>query len=329
MQHRASALSTLAVAAILIGCGSALAAPTTYVSGTGTNTGLCPITAPCATFQYAHTNTDAGGTIIVVSTGSYGGVWINKSISIIAADGVQALIRTTTTAAGCSGAGICVAAGATDVVYLRGIIIDLNLASAQGINYAFGGALHVQNCVIRRISGGGNAGIAFSPSQSDGELYVTDTTIANTPNGIVVSPRVAVSSKATIDRVHIENLTGYGIVFDGLTYSGSHPISGIIRDTVVSKAGLNGIMANNNTSGGSVDVSIDRSAVFNTAVGLRAFNVGANMRVGNSMITGNATLMNIQAGALISLYSTNMTEGNGNDVVTPLGTRPFRGDRGQ
>src|SRR4029077_12685850 len=64
----------------------------TWVGGTGTDSGACPITAPCKTFQYAFTQTLAGGTINVLSPGSFGPLDITKSVSIVA-DGVEALIQ--------------------------------------------------------------------------------------------------------------------------------------------------------------------------------------------------------------------------------------------
>ena len=47
--------------ALLLHTAPAQAAPRTWVSSAGTDTGTCPRTAPCATFNFAHGVTDAGG----------------------------------------------------------------------------------------------------------------------------------------------------------------------------------------------------------------------------------------------------------------------------
>jgi len=55
----------------------------TWVSGKGTDSGGCPVTAPCKTFAFALTQTAAGGEIDVLDPGGYGAVTITKSTSIV------------------------------------------------------------------------------------------------------------------------------------------------------------------------------------------------------------------------------------------------------
>ncbi len=116
---------------------NALAANETWVSGTGTDAGNCPITAPCRTFAFAHTQTSNNGAINVLTSGNFGPLTITKPISIVA-DGVEALINT-----GAGGAGVIVQAGANAVVSLRGLIIDMRGTSHNGIRFLTGAALHV------------------------------------------------------------------------------------------------------------------------------------------------------------------------------------------
>jgi hypothetical protein len=85
---------------------SAPAAFITFVSVDGSDAGACTITAPCKTFAYAHDQTNANGTINVLTSGSYGPVTITKSISIVA-EGVHALINS-----GADGAAIIIQAAA-------------------------------------------------------------------------------------------------------------------------------------------------------------------------------------------------------------------------
>ena len=59
-----------------------MAAPTFVSARTGTDTGLCPVTAPCATLNYALSVTDAGGQVTVLDGGVFGPVVITKAVAI-------------------------------------------------------------------------------------------------------------------------------------------------------------------------------------------------------------------------------------------------------
>ena len=64
----------------------------TWVSATGSDASTtCSITAPCATFAHALTETSAGGEIDVLSSGSYGAITISEPVTIYAS-GVNAVI---------------------------------------------------------------------------------------------------------------------------------------------------------------------------------------------------------------------------------------------
>ena len=145
MRHRSVPISIIAIACGLLAVATtAQAAGETWVSGTGTDTGLCPVTAPCRTFAFAHNKTNSNGAIYVLSSGNFGPVIITKPISIVA-EGVEAVVNTAV-----GGAAIKIQAGASDIVSLRGLTIDLRGTANDGISFVSGAALHVQNCVIRR-----------------------------------------------------------------------------------------------------------------------------------------------------------------------------------
>jgi hypothetical protein len=126
---------------------SAYAAQRTFVSTTGSDANTasnCSTTAPCRGFTAALTVTDAGGEIIVLSSGGYGPVTINKSVSIIAPEGIYAGISVF------SGDGIYVATAGIDVV-LRGLTIN-GLGGTRGIYMTAGNSLVVQNCTIKNFT---------------------------------------------------------------------------------------------------------------------------------------------------------------------------------
>jgi hypothetical protein len=111
--------SIFAVACGLVATATtAQAASATWISGTGSDTGNCPITAPCRTFAYAHSQTNNHGAINVLTSGNFGPLTITKAISIVA-DGVEAVIN-----AG-SGAAILINTPDNAIVSLRGLTIDL------------------------------------------------------------------------------------------------------------------------------------------------------------------------------------------------------------
>jgi hypothetical protein len=304
IMHRHS----LPIAIFVIVCGllghaaAAWAANETWVSGTGTDTGNCNITAPCKTFAYAYGFTNGGGTLNVLFSGNFGPLTIAKSISIVA-QGVEAVIST---AAG--GAAIKVVGSADKIVSLRGLTIDLLGTNNIGINFVSGGALHVHDSVIRKATDG----IRFAPASGTSELYVADSMIANTSlNGIEVNPTGSGGAKVVLDRVRVENSADAGIRFSGLSTTGS--ITATVRDSVsAGNAGFS-ILAGE-ASSGTTTVMIDRSAAVNNGTGIFASGAGATIRIGDSTVSGNNVngLQTFNSGVIDS-YGTNKVNGNGND----------------
>jgi hypothetical protein len=302
MRFRTLPIGIVAIS-LLAGATTAQAGIESWVSGTGTDAGTCPITAPCKTFAFAHNQTTANGAINVLSSGNFGPLTITKSISIVA-QGVEAVINT---AAG--GAGIIVQVPATAIVSLRGLTIDMRGTANMGVSFVSGGALHVHDTVIRRSSDG----IRFAPSAGSPELYVADTVIADcaASANIYVQPTASAGAKVTIERVRVEKGSNFGILFTGAFTSGS--IIGTVRDTV-SAGTPAGISAMENGAG-SIVVMVDRSAAINSAggTGILASGAGATIRIGDSTVTGNLTGLSVDGGGAIESYGTNKVNGNGTD----------------
>src|SRR6476661_10604703 len=91
--QRHSLSGIVAICGLLAGVTAGQAGVETWVSGSGSDAGICPITAPCRTFAYAHSQTTAHGAINVLTSGNFGPVTVTKAISIVA-DGVEAVINT-------------------------------------------------------------------------------------------------------------------------------------------------------------------------------------------------------------------------------------------
>jgi hypothetical protein len=150
----------------------------TWVSGKGTDAGACTVTAPCRTFAFALTQTNAGGEIDVLDPAGYGAVTIAKAINIVNDDVGVAGIQT---APGAN--GVTINAGANDSVHLRGLTIEGLGSGAAGIQFNTGGNLAIENCVIRNFR---IAGINISPHHNE-HFSVSNTIASNNPgDGILV-----------------------------------------------------------------------------------------------------------------------------------------------
>jgi hypothetical protein len=231
----------------------------TYVSGLGSDNYPCLASWPCQTFQAALALTIAGGEIYVLDSANYGPVSIDKSVRITSEVAVAGVLAT-------SGAGITIAAGAGDVVNLRGLDVDGGGSGGIGIQFSSGQSLNIQKSVVRNFN---NSGIIFAPNGA-ATLFITDTTVTNNANnGISVMSNGSAVSGA-INRV-TASTNGVGI----LAYGGSANVT--IIDAV----------ANNNSYGigaSSSAVMVRNSTVRNNA---SCRNQAAIVRVGHSTITAN------------------------------------------
>src|SRR5262249_27657593 len=101
---RIALLSTTALVATIASTGAYALSNRTFVSGNGNDANPCSLSAPCRSFAGALTQTNAGGEIAVLDTAGYGAVTINKAVSIVNEEGVEAGITAT------SGDGITITA---------------------------------------------------------------------------------------------------------------------------------------------------------------------------------------------------------------------------
>src|SRR6516162_4187900 len=125
----------------------------TWVSGVGSDANPCSRTAPCRTFAGAISKTAPGGEIDALDPGGFGALNITKALTIDGGGGQVASVVVSGTN------GIIVSAGPTDVVTLRNLRINGVVSAAgggiDGIHYASGGDLHVENCYIFCFTGDG------------------------------------------------------------------------------------------------------------------------------------------------------------------------------
>jgi hypothetical protein len=284
------------VMAFLAWSPQAHAAARVFISVSGTDAGDCSnVAAPCRTFNFAIAAVDVGGEVIVLTTGSYAGATVNKSVRIDVPSGVVAF----------SASSLVVAAGPSDSVTIRGVTLkSLTPGSGNGIDFQSGKELSIENCVIDSFS----TGILVSSLNSP-NVYLIDTIVRNGFRGIDSD----VASGASNVVIHNSRFVNHSNC-----HVHSHNNSTIsAQDTVTSGNGF-GFCA-----------SIAASAVLNclnclasghASAGFGAFTA-ATVRVSSSMATRNGTGFNNSSSTFESLGNS-LVAGNSldtNGTITIIG----------
>jgi hypothetical protein len=309
MRKIASAVLGLTLALVLTSQPAEAQATRTWVSGVGDDVNPCSRTAPCKTFAGAISKTAAGGEISVLDPGGFGAVTITKSISITNDKTGEAGILASATN------GIIVNAGASDVVQVRGIIIDgapPAFPGLNGIRFLAGAALHVQNCVVKNFKGASpnGFGILIAPAAGTTEVFVNDCVVANngtatTGGGIQVRPTGSATVKGVISRTAVENNTS-GVFVDGSATTGQIHIT--VSDSVVSGSAFSGIASV--SAGATTRVFVERTVSASNTTGVNSVGTGAIMILGGSTVTGNTTGLAFSGNGSLFSYQDNNVNGN-------------------
>lgn len=253
---------------------SADAAQRTFVSTSGSDANTasnCSTTAPCRGFGAALTVTDSGGEIIVLSSGGYGAVTINKSVSIIAPEGIYAGISVF------SGDGVTIATAGVDVV-LRGLTIN-GLGGDHGIYMTAGNSLVIQNCAIANFTTTGLYVNGIS------RVRLLDSLLRGSGNGayFLHGPRVLVSGSRFLDNTYI-----------GLRAGASG--AGVVTRVEVSRSEASGNSLNagfyaNADTGGRTELNLKDSIASRNAHGVEVnSDTGTALaRASNSLLSGNTS----------------------------------------
>lgn len=267
----------------------------TWVSGVGDDVNPCSRTAPCKTFAGAISKTAAGGEIDVLDPGGFGAVTITKSISIESDGAIAGVLASGTN-------GIVVNAAATDVVVIRGLIIEGVGTGLNGIRFLAGGALYVENCTINNFT---QKGIDFEPSGS-AQLLVTNTIIRNNANlttggGIFIKPGLGASVSAQLDGVLMErNAVGLRAE-DNSAVAMTHSVAGgNLRNGVIAFS-----------ASAATQISVTDSLVANNGTnGIKSEGVFSTVRLNRVTTTGNGTGISSLSGGAIVSFGNNANDGN-------------------
>lgn len=247
------------------------------VSGNDGNDCLQPAAA-CRTLNAGIAKVDAQGEVIVVSTGSYAGATITKSVKINAPAGIVAFSATSI---------VVIAPGAT--VVIRGLTIKaLTQGSGVGIDVFAAATVLIESCVVD----GWAAGVRAQSGAGAVKLGIKDSTIRNNVDGL----DSFAGGPITIDQSRLERNMQTGLaVFGAATVS-------VTRSFLVGNP--SGVVAGN---AGAV-VNISRSTISG------ATNVGVSVqsgtaRVSESLVTGNNVGFSNGGGTLES-FNDNIVRGN-------------------
>jgi hypothetical protein len=118
------------------------------VSVAGLDTNPCTVASPCRSFNIAIAATVAGGEVIALDSAGYGPFTVPMPLSISGAPGAHAALTVT------SGAGVTVAAGATDKVVVRNLVL-IGAGGTVGIEDSTSKEVAVIGCLIRGFASSG------------------------------------------------------------------------------------------------------------------------------------------------------------------------------
>src|SRR5690242_4903761 len=211
--------NTIAAAALLVAASSTQAQATrTWVSGVGDDVNPCSRTAPCKTFAGAISKTAAGGEIDALDPGGFGAVTITKSITI---DGTAGQGFGSILASGTNGVNVALVASANDplqTVRLRNLNITGTGSNGSigtrtglnGIRITSAAVVYIEKVLVTDFT---QRGISDERSAS-GLLYISDSTVRNNGNGIVLTP-TAGTVNSTMDNVRSQGNVTAGFVVSG------------------------------------------------------------------------------------------------------------------
>ena len=265
--------------------GPVWALPKVFVASTGNDADDGARTRPKRAFQAAHDAVDAGGQIVVLDTAGYGTVEITKSISIVVPPGVTGFV----TAPSNAQFGIKVQAGPSDIVTLRGLIVEGTASTVRGIYARGGGTLVVEDTTVRNVQDG----ITVDAGDHDMRLIVRGGAIRNTNEGVFLHTS---SSNLNVDAA----VTDMEVTATAIAFRADNAVGAGTR-LVASRCAVSGATDSVFLSSGTnAQVVADGCTVSSNAKVFKSLFTGQvftrnNNTIFNNTVTGDTpTLLNAQ-----------------------------------
>lgn len=297
----ASSLPIVAIASI----------PRTFVSVAGSDAQPCTSALPCRSFAAAIAQTNTGGEVIVLDSGGYGAVTITKSVAIVSPPGVYAGISVF------SGAGVTIAAGASDAVTLRGLVITAQ-GGTRGVAFTSGGRLVVDACTI---SGAFAQGI-YVNGPATPLVAVKATHVIESATGIDVGGSGAVLTRLTVTE------SSFTHVGTGIHLSAGAEVA-IERSRLIGSPGnaANGIDIAAAATQNPIRVQVAGSLVRGFAAGTSVVGTATSGRASivASDLSNNALAVSVNGGRVALaddrvVHSAQMLHATGGGIVNTSGT---------
>jgi hypothetical protein len=264
------------------------------------------VSTPCQTLAGAYSQVAAGGEIIVLESGGYGPVTITGAVTIDAPAGITAFIHPP------SGDAITVNAGSSDVVNVRGLV--LNGGTNNGITVNSVGTLNVENCFITGFS---NNGILMS---SGGLLNVKGTDITGCGNAGIFIVNTSGLVQASIDHCHLDGNQNFGFYTNTTSPGGSTTTA--TNTTANNNGGMGWLCGNGSTGADVVNLEFcTGSENLQSGVWGGSSNSLSAVRYSNCVFANNGAYG-------VTQYNFNIIESRGNSTITGNGTAATNGTIG-
>lgn len=292
----------------------------TFVASYGIDTNACTLLAPCRSFTAALAQTVSGGETVVLDSAGYGPTTVTQAVMIVAPAGVYAGVSVF------SGAGIAISAGAADRVTLRGLVIN-SVGGAQGITYASGAALYLDNVIVTGFTSGAGAGGLIASVAASSSIYIVDSAFRDNTVGASFTASAGALTVG-LERVLFErNPIGAAFANRTLVTLRGSTVSGATTGIVVAAAsGGNKIEVRDTTISGSTGAALAvgpaaspsiasfvNSLATSNGIGVQAQGAGNTAYVSSSTITRNATGVSATGGGSIVSGLDNWLVGNTSD----------------
>ena len=287
-------LAVLYLPLVLATAATADAAQRTFVSTIGQDTYACSLAAPCRGFAKALTVTDPGGEIVVLDSGGYGPVTVNKNVTIAAPAGVYAGISVFA-----AGDGVIVTAPATRVV-LRGLTIN-GQGGDNGVRVQ-AGEVHIESTVISNM---GQAGIRVEGGSS---VRVSATIVRSSGDtGLLVVPGAGTTSVMVRDSEFSNNVAvGVGIA---PVAAGANAQVTVERSSVTRNGA--GLVASAGAGATATLVVTQSVASENVNAGVASISAGSTAYVRETAVTRNGIGFQQASSGLLQACGSNLLVANG------------------
>jgi hypothetical protein len=194
----------------------------------------------------------------------------------------------------------------------------------NGITFNSGGALNIQNCVIRGFTGAGlnGTGLNLVPTVST-DINVSNTIVSgNTAEGILLLPSgTTLTVTASFEQVQAIHNGGHGFDLNGSQMTGS--LRAIAADSLASGNGLAGFASFSLFAQAATTLTVTNSKAANNGTGVQSQANNAAVFLNGSTVSGNPSNgFLITGGAVIYSYGNNaIVDTTNSGSLTPVALR--------